>query len=86
MKFVILKTADDSYRSPFHYSLTGQYGTAAISTTECVTTTLRLQADHEKHRAGATSGKTGADLQRGGTQPRSYGNKLICLGIPLALR
>jgi len=25
--------------------------------------TLRLQADHEKDRAGATSGKTGADLK-----------------------
>jgi hypothetical protein len=25
-------------------------------------TTLPLQADHEKDRAGATSGKTGADL------------------------
>lgn len=29
-----------------------------------VETALRLQADHEKDRAGATSGKTGADLGR----------------------
>ena len=31
---------------------------------ECVTTTLKLQADHEKDRAGAGSGKTGADLDK----------------------
>ena len=31
---------------------------------ECVATTFRLQAGHEKDRAGATSGKTGVDLGR----------------------
>ena len=48
----------------FYYSLTEQYGTGRDfdDLADCVVTTLRLQADQEKDRAGATSGKTGADL------------------------
>jgi len=46
------------------YSLAEQFGTGRDfdDLAECVVATLRLQADHEKDRAGATSGKTGADL------------------------
>jgi hypothetical protein len=64
VEFVIFKIADDRYRSQFFYSISEQYGTGRDfdDLADCVTTTLRLQADHEKDRAGATSGKTGADL------------------------
>lgn len=64
VEFVIFKVAHDVYRSQFYYSLAEQYGTGRdfADLTECVTTTLRLQADHEKDRAGITSGKTGRDL------------------------
>ena len=64
VEFVIFKVAETRFRSQFYYSATEQYGTGRDfdDLAECVTTTLRLQADHEKDRAGATSGKTGADL------------------------
>ena len=49
------------------YSIGEQYGTGRDfdELAECVVTNLRLQADHEKDRAGATSGKTAADLEKG---------------------
>jgi hypothetical protein len=64
VEFVIFKIGDDRYRSQFFYSAVEQFGTGRDfdDLAECVVTTLRLQADHEKDRAGATSGKTGADL------------------------
>ena len=64
VEFVIFKIASDRYRSQFFYSALEQFGTGRDfdDLAECVTTTLRLQADHEKDRAGAASGKTGADL------------------------
>lgn len=64
VEFVLFKMAEDRYRSQFYYSITEQYGTGRDfdDLAACMTTTLRLQADHEKDRAGATSGKTGADL------------------------
>ena len=64
VEFVLFKVADNRYRSQFYYSITEQYGTGHDfdDLAECVTTTLRLQADHEKDRLGVTSGKTGADL------------------------
>ena len=67
VEFVIFKVAADCYRSQFYYSLAEQYGTGRDfdDLAECVVTTLRLQADHEKDRAGARSGKTGADLDKG---------------------
>ena len=56
----------DRYRSQFFYSALEQFGTGRDldDLAECVTTTLRLQADHEKDRAGVTPGKTGADLNK----------------------
>ena len=64
VEFVVFKVADNRYRSQFYYSITEQYGTGHDfdDLAECVTTTLKLQADHEKDRLGVTSGKTGADL------------------------
>lgn len=64
VEFVIFKVAADRYRSQFYYSLAEQYGTGRDfdDLAECVVATLRLQADHEKDRAGARSGKTGSDL------------------------
>ena len=66
VEFVVFKVAADRYRSQFYYSIAEQYGTGRDfhDLAECLTTTLRLQADHEKDRAGATSGKTGADLSK----------------------
>ena len=64
VEFVIFKIGERRFRSQFFYSAVEQFGTGRDfeDLAECVTTTLRLQADHEKDRAGATSGKTGADL------------------------
>ena len=66
VEFVIFKIAEDRFRSQFYYSITEQYGTGRDfdELAECVSVTLKLQADHEKDRAGATSGKTGAELSR----------------------
>ena len=63
---MIFKVADGRHRSQFYYSLTEQFGTGRDfdDLADCVVTTLRLQTDHEKDRAGATSGKTGADLSK----------------------
>lgn len=63
--FVICKVAENRYRSMFFYSVHEQYGTGREEyddLAECVTLLLRLQADHEKDRAGATSGTTGDQL------------------------
>lgn len=63
--FVICKLAGSRYRSMFFYSVHEQYGTGHDEyddLAECVTLLLRLQADHEKDRAGATSGTTGDRL------------------------
>jgi hypothetical protein len=66
VEFVVFKVADSRYRSQFYYSITEQYGTGRDfdDLAECITTTLRLQADHEKDRMGVSSGKTGADLSQ----------------------
>ncbi len=57
--------ADDRYRSPFFCPVGEQYGTGrdCDDLAACVSITLRLQADRAKDRAGATSGKTRAELQ-----------------------
>lgn len=63
--FVICKTAENRYRSMFFYSVHEQYGTGREEyddLAECVSVLLKLQADNEKDRAGATSGTTGDQL------------------------
>ncbi|MBI3919344.1 MAG: hypothetical protein HY322_20315 [Betaproteobacteria bacterium] len=53
----------DADRRVVETALKERYGGhVAVEPAECVTTTLRLQADHEKDRAGVASGKTGRDL------------------------
>lgn len=66
VEFVIFKIGEHRFRSQFFYSALEQFGTGRDfeDLAECVTTTLRLQADHEKDRVGATSGKTAADLNK----------------------
>ena len=66
--FVIAKVADGRYRTMFYYP--GDFNPEQFGTgrdeyddlAECVTTVLRLQADHEKERLGVSSGKTRRDL------------------------
>jgi hypothetical protein len=66
--FVIAKIGDGRYRTMFYYPgdfNPEQYGTGRQEfddLAECVTTVLRLQADHEKERLGVSSGKTARDL------------------------
>jgi hypothetical protein len=66
--FVIAKVGDGRYRTMFYYPgdfSPEQYGTGRPEfddLAECVTTVLRLQADHEKERLGVSSGKTASDL------------------------
>ena len=66
--FVITKVAEGRYRTMFFYpaELQGeQYGTGRAEFDDlfdCVTTVLRLQADHEKERLGVASGDTADDL------------------------
>jgi len=76
VEFVVFKIAENRYRSQFYYSIVEQYGTGRDfdDLAECMTTTLRLQADHEKDRVGVTSGKTGRDLSGDrGHKPGSKG-------------
>ena len=67
--FVIAKIGDGHYRTMFYYPgdfNPEQYGTGRAGyddLAECVTTVLRLQADHEKERLGVDSGDTADDLQ-----------------------
>lgn len=66
--FVIAKVADGRYRAMFFYPAEPQgeqYGTGRPEfddLAECVTTVLRVQADHEKDRKGAWSGTTAEEL------------------------
>ncbi len=67
--FAICKIAENRYRSMFFYTVYDAYGTgrdAYDEIADCVSTLLRLQADHEKERAGASSGKTRDDLNQPG--------------------
>lgn len=64
--FVICKTGEGRYRSIFYYSVREQYGTGREEyddLAECVSVLLKLQADHERERAGVASGMTGEKLK-----------------------
>jgi hypothetical protein len=67
--FVIAKTGDGRYRAMFFYPddpMEEQYGAGKPEygdLLECVTSLLRVQADHEKERKGVYSGKTGRELR-----------------------
>ena len=66
--FVIVKLADGRWRAMFFYpedAVEEQFGAGKPEyddLLDCITSVLRAQADHEKQRLGATSGKTGGDL------------------------
>lgn len=52
--FIISKLDDECFRSQFFYSVREQYGTGKEDyddLSECVTTLLKLQADHERTAA-----------------------------------
>ena len=58
VSFVIFKTAAERYRCQFFYSIREQYGTGILeydNITECVTTLLQMQADHELKKNLSTS-------------------------------
>ncbi len=65
VSFVVFKLGRFRYRSQFFYGPTEQFGTGREEYDdlgECLATLLRLQADHQRERAGIKSGSTGADL------------------------
>lgn len=64
-QFVVFKVADARYRCQFFYADADHYGTGRDEYDDlatCVLTLLRVQADHERDRAGASSGATAANL------------------------
>ena len=67
--FVMAKVADGRYRPLFFYPddpLEEQYGAGKPEyddLLDCVTSVLRVQADHEKERKGVYSGKTARELR-----------------------
>jgi len=63
--FVLFKIADGRYRCQFFYTDADHYGTGRDEfddLEDCVLTLLRVQSDHERESAGASSGATSADL------------------------
>lgn len=62
--FVLVKAGEGRFRTQFFYGEQEQFGTGRLEYDdlgECVTVLLRLQSDHERTRAGALPGATGAD-------------------------
>lgn len=65
--FLIFKTGEDRYRSQFFYTDEEHYGTGRDEydeLAECVGLLLKLQADHEKERAGVQSGMTAGEIKQ----------------------
>jgi hypothetical protein len=68
--FVVLKLDASAYRPLFYYQPDQQFGTGRDryddldydDLDDCVANLLRMQADHQKELAGASSGKTAKDL------------------------
>ncbi len=64
--FVILKVADEKFRTQFFYTPDEHYKTAISEyqdLTQCVQALLQSQSDHERERAGcAASGTTARDI------------------------
>jgi len=64
-QFVVCKVAAGRYRCQFFYSDADHYGTGRDvydDLVACTLTMLRVQSDHERQSAGASSGATAADL------------------------
>jgi len=67
-QFVIFKVADAGYRCQFFYTDADHYGTGRDeydNLATCVLTLLRVQADHERDSAQASSHATHADPSGG---------------------
>lgn len=65
VSFVVFKLDRFRYRCQFFYGHGEQFGTGREEYDdigECVAVLLRVQADHQRERAGVRSGATGADL------------------------
>jgi len=63
--FVVPKLAANAYRPRVYYQPDQQFGTGRdryVDLDDCVANLLRMQADHQKELAGASSGKTAKDL------------------------
>jgi len=63
-QFVVFKTAERRYRCQFFYTDADHYGTGRDEYDDlatCVLTLLRVQADHERDSARASSEATAAD-------------------------
>ncbi len=59
---MVVKAGDTEYRCQFFYRGHEQFGTGREvyeKIGECVTDLLQVQADHEKEKAGVSSGATG---------------------------
>jgi len=59
--FVVSKVGEGRFRTQFYYSVLEQFSTGHEEyddLLQCVTTVLRVQADHALERAGAKSGKS----------------------------
>jgi hypothetical protein len=64
--FVVVKVGDTEYRCQFFYRGHEQFGTGHEvydNLGECVTDLLQVQADHEKEKAGISSGATGEQIK-----------------------
>lgn len=64
-QFVVFKVSEARFRCQFFYTDADHYGTGRDEYDDlatCVLTLLRIQADHERESAGASSGATAADL------------------------
>jgi hypothetical protein len=67
-QFVVFKVADARFRCQFFYADADHYGTGRDEYDDlatCVLTLLRVQADHERDSAEASSGATTANLDDG---------------------
>lgn len=65
--FVVSKTGDARFRCQFFYSDVEQFGTGRDeydSLGDCLVTLLRVQADHEREKAGVKNGMTAVDFDK----------------------
>ncbi len=63
---MVVKAGDTEYRCQFFYRGHEQFGTGREvydKIGECVTDLLQVQADHEKEKAGVSSGATGEQIK-----------------------